>query len=154
MVLDKIDYKAVMNDEDAQVIAQLRLRKIKLIIEMERVDLAIKAFDQIDDLEELDLLPYSMEGVVDNTCDEDEIAIATLLYKPNDTIEKKIQFVLSKLGKGDVKAIAEYLCVIDKDIKDAKKLFDSITFKASRMYRVGKLSIEKYGKKNVYLLKK
>jgi len=135
---------------DAQVLAQLYRRKAKLSIELKKVNLAIEGLLEIDEneLEELDILPYSIEQSAD------DIAIATLLYNPKDSIEKKILYALSKIGKGDVAKITQFLCSIDPSVKDAKVLFDSVTYRSSRMSRFGRLESEKDGKKNVYSLKK
>lgn len=139
-----------MEQEDAQVLAQLYRRKAKLSIELERVNVAIQAFEEIDEnsLEELDVAPYMIEA------NKDEMAIATLMYNPKWTIEKKIIYVLSKINKGTVKQIVEYLIQIDRDEKDPQQLFENVTFKASRMYKAGKIDAEKEGKRNIYKTKK
>jgi len=131
---------------DAQVLAQLYRRKAKLSIELEKVNTAIKAFEDVDEnsLDELDIAPYTVEEITD------ELAIATLMYNPKSTAEKKIQFALSKIGKGDATQITQYLLRIDNSTKDEKKLHDRVTYVASRMYKAGKLDAEKIGKKNIY----
>jgi hypothetical protein len=142
--------KNKMDALDAQVLTQLRVKKARLMVELERVNIAIKAFENIRDIDPLDALPYLMDEVVD---DVDELAIATLMYNPKSTIEKKIQFVLSKITRGDARDITEYITKIDKSVEDVKALYDRVTYVSSRLYRLGKLSAQREGKKNVYWLK-
>ncbi|MDB5153048.1 MAG: hypothetical protein JWR54_1799 [Mucilaginibacter sp.] len=138
-----------MDISEAQVLTQLRIKKARLLMELERVNVAIKAFEEIGEVDELDMLPYMMDEAIENP---DELAIATLMYQPKASAEKKIQFVLSKIGKGDAKEITKYLIKIDKDIKDAVALYERITYVASRMFRFGKLEAERSGKRNLYRL--
>ncbi len=141
-----------MDELDAQVLAQLRIKKTRLKIELERVELAIKAFEELpDELDELEVLPYMLDEIPQS---EDDLAVAILMYKPKASAEKKIQYVLSKIGSGDAKRITEYLLNIDKGIKDAEALHERITYVSSRMFRRGEINATKSGKRNVYSLKK
>jgi hypothetical protein len=140
-----------MEQEDAQVLAQLKKKKVRLKLELERVEIAIRAFEEIDEnnIDPLDEIRFD-EDIACNY--KDELAIATLMYNPKSSYEKKIQFVLSKIGNGDAKEITEYITKIDKDIKDLQGLYERITYVSSRMSKTGKLNAVKSGKKNLYKL--
>lgn len=138
---------------DAQVLAQLKMRRVRLKIELERVELAIKAFEDVKEVEELDALPYLIE-YEELPIDTDEINVAKLMYNPRMSREKKVLYVLSKIGQGDVAAISNYLMRIDNTThpKAADKIFERITWVASRMYKAKKIGAIKQGKRNIYKL--
>lgn len=138
---------------DSQVLVQLRLRKLRLQLELERVDAAIRAFENIKDIDPLDAVLYSDEIEIDTTPIQDEMARAILLYNPKMTAEKKIEFALKAIESGDTHDITEYILRVDGHIKDTTRLFNNITFVASRMLNSGKLVAEKFGKRNVFKLK-
>lgn len=141
-----------MEITDQQVLAQLKLRRIKLKLELERVDIAIKAFEDIDEknIDFLEAAPYLVEEMMP---DNDEMAVAMLLYNPKSSYEKKIKFVLSKIGEGDAGEITQYILRIDRKIKDENALHERITYVASRLYKQKEIEANKVGKKNVYRLK-
>jgi hypothetical protein len=139
-----------MGLSDAQVLAQLKVRRVKLKMELDRIEVAIKAFENIDveAINMLDALPYMVEDIqVD-----DEFAEALLMYNPKDTIEKKIIYILGKIKSGSASDIAEYLLRIDGHIKDTSRVYSRITYVASRMFRTGKITAERTRKKNIYRL--
>jgi hypothetical protein len=142
----------VIEITDAQVLAQLKMRRVRLKIELERVELGIKAFEDVKEVEELDALPYIVES--DEIIDDEQLGIAKLMYNPRMSREKKILYVLSKIGQGDVHAIASYLIRIDSNThpSDTRQVYDRVTWVASRMYKLGKIDAFKDGKKNVYKL--
>ncbi|MGZ3874403.1 MAG: hypothetical protein ACXVJD_15890, partial [Mucilaginibacter sp.] len=78
---------------DAQVLAQLKVKRLQLKIQLERVEVAIKAFEKVGEIEYLDALPYLIEGEIE--VDED-LGEAILMYNPKDSVNKKILYVLSK----------------------------------------------------------
>jgi tetratricopeptide (TPR) repeat protein len=135
---------------DTEVLAQLKTKRVRLLLELERVDTAIKAFEEVKEIDPWDAVRFDD----DITADTDELAIATLFYNPKTTVEKKIQFVLSKIGKGDARDITQYLIRIDKNVKDEKALHTRITYVASRLFNLNIIEAEKVGKKNVYRLKR
>ncbi|MES2428609.1 MAG: hypothetical protein V4560_16625 [Bacteroidota bacterium] len=138
---------------DAQVLAQLRTRKLRLQLELERVNIAIRAFENIKDIDPLDAIVFELEDPLsDNFGVDDTLAKSILMYNPKMSMEKKILYVLEEIGNGDAHAITEYLLKVDGHIKDTVKLFNSVTYSASRMYKTGKLNVSKEGKKNVYKL--
>jgi len=139
-----------MELSDAQVLAQLKIRRVKLKMELDRVEVAIKAFERIDmeAINMLDALPYMVEDI---TIDDD-FANALLMYNPKDTMEKKIIYVLGKIGSGTASDIAEYLLRIDGHIKDTQRVYSRITYVASRMFRLGKITAEQISRKNHYKL--
>ncbi len=148
MLLPQFTYK--MDAQDKQILTQLKVKRVRLLVELERVEIAIKAFENIRDIDPLDALPYLMDEVEQ---DMDELAVATLMYNPKMTAEKKILFVLGKIKRGTALDITEYLLRVDKDIKDGKALYERITYVSSRMFKFDKLAVSKDGKKNVYYLK-
>jgi hypothetical protein len=135
---------------DAQVLAQLKMRKVKLSLELERVNIAIKAFEEVKEIDPLDAAPYLFDEV---TPADDELAIATLMYNPHSSFEKKVQYVLAKIGKGTAHDITQYLLRIDKGVKDERRLYSRITYVASRLFNQKIISAEVVGRKNVYALK-
>jgi hypothetical protein len=134
---------------DAQVLTQLRSRRIRLKLELERVDIAIKAFESITDIDPLEALPYMVEDIVV----DDDLLMSHLMYNPTMSVEKKIQYVLEKIGEGDANAITTYLLRIDPHIKSTERMYERITYVASRMYKLGKIEAVRTGKKNIYKLK-
>jgi hypothetical protein len=134
---------------DAQVLTQLKARRIRLKLELERVEIAIKAFEQIDIIDPLEVMPYMVDDIVV----DDDLLMSTLLYNPTMSDEKKVLYVLSKIIEGDANAIATYLLRIDPHIKSAERTYERITYVASRLYRLGKLDAIRMGKKNIYKLK-
>lgn len=141
-----------MELSDEQVLAQLKLRRVRLKLELEKVNIAIRAFEDEDEknLDFLEAAPYLIEEM---SPDNDEMAIATLMYNPRSSYQKKVMFVLSKLGEGDASDITQYLLRIDKKIKDHKALHERITYVASRMFNLNEITAHKVGKRNVYRLK-
>lgn len=135
---------------DAQVLAQLKMRRVQLKIQLERVEIAIKAFEKVGEIEYLDALPYLIDGEIEI---DEELSKAMLMYNPKASVNKKIVYILSKIGEGDANDIAEYLLRIDGHIKNIDRVYNRITYVASRMYRTGVIDAVKRGKKNVYKLK-
>jgi len=135
---------------DAQVLAQLKVRRVKLKMELERVEIAIKAFENIDmeQVNMLDALPYMVEDI---TIDDD-FANAVLMYNPNDTAERKILYVLDKIGSGTASDIVAYLFRVDGHIKDTERIYKRVTYVASRMFKSGKITAEQISRKNHYKL--
>jgi len=139
---------------DTQVLKQLRTRRVRLQMELERVNLAIKAFEDIKDIDPLDAVLYDLDEEDLNVAKEVDLAEAILMYNPKMTAEKKIEYALRQLKTAEANEIAEYLLKVDGHIKDATKFFNNITYVASRMYKIGKLGADKAGKKNRYKLLK
>jgi hypothetical protein len=134
---------------DAQVLAQLKSRRIVLKMEIERVEIAITAFEKVTDIDPLDALPFMFEEIEVN----DDLVASSLLYNPTNSMEKKVLYILEKIGRGDANEITKYLLRIDPHIKNTERIFDRVTYVASRMYRLGNLDAEKVGKRNFYKLK-
>ena len=148
-----IDNQQIAELSEAQVLAQLRLRKVKLKMELERVEIAIRAFEEVEDIDRLDALPYMLDDIKLSGMDEDEeLAVATLMYNSKMTAEKKILYVLGKLKNADANEIADYILKIDRKIKDGGKLRERIVYVSSKMFRSGKIGAIKDGKRNVYRL--
>lgn len=80
-----------MDITDVQVLRQLKMRKIKLKMELDRVEIAIRAFTDLDEkkIEMLEAAPYMLDEIY--TADDDEIAQAILMYNPKDSYQKKNQ---------------------------------------------------------------
>jgi len=148
-----IKYEGVMELTDSQVLSQLKIKRATLKIELERVDIAIRAFEDIGELEELDVLPY-MEQPEDFVQGDEELSVAKLMYNPRMSREKKVLYVLSKIRQGDISAIANYLMRVDTTIhpRETQAIFDRLTWVASRMYKAKKIGAYKEGKKNIYKL--
>lgn len=136
---------------DAQVLEQLKLRKIRLKIELERVELAIRAFEKIKTIDPLDFAAYSADDL-ELQVDED-LSASILMYNPSLSVEKKIHYALSQIGRGTAKEITAYLIRVDGHIKNAKEFHERITYLTSRLYRLGNINAEKDGKRNIYYLK-
>jgi hypothetical protein len=141
-----------MNMTDAQVLEQLKLRKIRLKIELERVELAIRAFEKIKTIDPLDYAAYDADDM-ELEADED-LSIGILLYNPGLSVEKKIYYALGQIGKGTAKEITAYLIRVDGHIKNAKEFHERITYLTSRLFRLNQLDADRDGKRNVYRLKK
>jgi hypothetical protein len=139
---------------DAQVLKELRLRKVRLKMELDRVEIAIKAFENIKDVDPLDVAIYELDDVGNYNDIKDDLTKSILLYNPKMTAEKKILYALNHIEKGDASDITEYILKVDGHIKNTDKLFNNITYVASKMYCNGKLDAERVGKKNKYLLLK
>jgi hypothetical protein len=138
-----------MSLTDAQVLTQLKARRIRLKMELERVEIAIKAFEPIDVIDPLEIMPYMMDDIVV----DDDLLMSALMYNPTMSDEKKVLYVLGKIIEGDANAIATYLLRIDPHIKSSERTYGRITYVCSRMYRLGKLNAARTGKKNIYKLK-
>ena len=135
---------------DKQVLSELRLRRLRLKVELERVDLAIKAFENIKEIDPLDAVIYEVEEMETS----EEIAVSILMYNPRMSTEKKILYVLERLGRpANVQDITEYLVRVDGHIKNVAALFNNVTYVASRMYKSGKIDADKEGRKNLYYLR-
>jgi hypothetical protein len=136
---------------DAQVLALLRVRKMRLKLEMDRVDMAIKAFENIKEIDPLDAAIYEVEEQ-EGPLITDELAESILMYNPKLTTEKKIEYALRHLISAEASQIAEFLIRVDGHIKGVYAFNNNITYTASRMYKLGKIGANKVGKRNVYFL--
>jgi len=118
---------------EKQVLTQLRLRKLKLTLELERVEIAIKAFEDIDvtSLNEFDLLAY----------------------RSDMTNEDKILWALGKLKEATAMEISDYLIHMDATLTNRTRVINAITYSASRMFNTKKIEAKKVGTKNFYRLK-
>jgi hypothetical protein len=137
-----------MNITDAQVITQLKTRRIKLKLELERVEIAIRAFESIEEIDPFEAIPHLMDDIMV----DDDLVMSSLMYNPTMSADKKVLYVLAKIDSGDANAITTYLLRIDPHIKNTERIYERITYVASRMYRLGKITAEKVGKRNVYKL--
>jgi len=72
------------------------------------------------------------------------------MYNPTMSMERKILYILDKIVSGDATAITTYLLRIDPNITNTDRIYERVTYVASRMYRAGKLDAERIGKKNKY----
>ncbi len=142
-----------MKITDTQVVAQLKLRRAKLKVELERVEIAIRAFQEVDEknMDYLEAAPYLVEEII--TADNDEMAQAILLYNPRDSYNRKIKYALSKIGEGSATHITQYLLQIDRKIKEVNNFHQRITYSASRMYKQGEIAARQDGRINIYKLK-
>jgi len=140
-----------MEIKEAQVIEYLHKKKTNLIVQLRRIDAALKALGEVGELNELDTIAeiYSPYELIDN----DDYNKTVLMYNPRMTAKKKVEFVLGKLVSADASEIAEYIMRIDRSIKDRNKLHERITYVCSQMYREGTLTADRMGKKYVYRLK-
>jgi len=115
-----------------KVLAQLQMRKTRLTIELKRVNAAIEAFEDVNDLNDLDVLAaiHTKEDQPDFEEVKDEIAIATMMYNSRMTYEHKIMYVLGKITQGDAKQIADYILIVDTKMatKDIKGLYARVTY--------------------------
>jgi len=138
---------------DAEVLSQLRKRKIKLTLELERVEIAIKAFEDVDvsGLSKFDLLAYDTD--LDTTVDADLKSEARERYNPEMTNEQKIIWALRLMKEATATEIADYLIHQDEGLKNRQRVVQAITFSASRMFKMGKIDADKRGTKNFYKLK-
>jgi len=134
---------------DAQVLTQLKKRRIQLKLELERVDIAIRAFEPVDEIDPLEILPHMVE---DDIIVDDDLLMSAMMYNPAMTVEKKILYVLEKIGESDANGITMYLLRIDPHVKSTERLYERITYLCSRMYKLGKLDAVRKGKKNIYKL--
>ncbi|MFB9842687.1 hypothetical protein [Mucilaginibacter ginsenosidivorans] len=132
---------------DAQVLTQLRLRKIKLTLELERVDIAIKAFEEVDvsGMNKFDLMAIDTDVDTDLAADK--------RYSPTMTNEQKVLWALSKMKRATAVEISDYLIHTDPELKNRHRVITAITYTASRMFNAGKIGGEKVGTKNWYKLK-
>ena len=136
---------------EKQVLTQLRLRKLKLTLELERVEIAIKAFEDIDvtSLNEFDLLAY------DNNIDTGEVEDFKndVRYRSDMTNEDKILWALGKLKEATAMEISDYLIHMDATLTNRTRVINAITYSASRMFNTKKIEAKKVGTKNFYRLK-
>jgi len=138
------------NITDAQVLAQLKSRKVRLQIELERVNIAIKAFERVKEIDPLDAIVYEIDELQDSTGIQNDLAVAILMYNPAMTAEKKILYALDNIKSGTAEDISDYIIRVDGHIKNTNKVYNRITYVASRMYKAGRLEVEKQGNKNIY----
>jgi len=140
-----------MEMTEKQVLTQLRLRKLKLTLELERVEIAIKAFEDIDvtSLNEFDLLAY------DNNIDTGEVEDFKndVRYRSDMTNEDKILWALGKLKEATAMEISDYLIHMDATLTNRTRVINAITYSASRMFNTKKIEAKKVGTKNFYRLK-
>lgn len=147
-------YKKPKDITDAQVLAQLKVRRLRLKAELERVEMAIRAFEDIKDIDPLDMAIYEAEDLESPSTIQEDLAVSILMYNPKMSAEKKILYVLGRIGKpSTAQEITEYLVKVDGHIKHVELVFNNITYVASRMYKSGKLLANRVGKKNLYYLR-
>jgi hypothetical protein len=120
----------------------LKEQRKQLIKDLEAVTLAINALE----------LPKRISDVNPDHYNE-AVAMAVLEYTHKFTLEEKIFYVLGKIGAGDAVDISNYILLIDKTIKNDKRVYDRITFYASKMYRNGLIDAVKQGRRNLYKAK-
>lgn len=75
-----------------------------------------------------------------------------MLYDYKATLEEKVFYVLTRIGAGDTIDIANYILILDKEIKDKQTVYKRITFITSKMYREGLIDATKLNRRNVYKL--
>ena len=138
---------------DEQVLTQLRKRKIKLVLELERVEIAIKAFEDVDvsGLNKFDLLAYDTD--LNTTVDADLQKEAKERYSPDMNNEQKILWALRLMKEASAVEISDYIIHQDPELKNRQRVIQAITYSASRMFNAGKIGAYKRGPKNFYRLK-
>jgi hypothetical protein len=140
-----------MDLTDKQVLTQLRLKKLRLTLELERVEIAIKAFEGVDvnSLNEFDLLAYDTD--IDTAVADD--LKSDVRYSSDMNNESKILWALSKLKEGTAIEISDYLMHTDSTLTHRTRVINAITYSASRMFKADKIAANKVGTKNIYSLK-
>jgi len=120
---------------------------MKLTLELERVDIAIKAFEEVDmrGMNKFDLL--AMDTDVDTDLAKEK------RYTSDMTNEQKVTWALSKMKRATAMEISDYLIHTDPELKNRHRVIQAITYTASRMFNAGKISGEKVGAKNWYMAK-
>jgi hypothetical protein len=149
------DNKVVTDISDSQVLSQLRKRRLKLTLEIERVDLAIKAFEevQLNQNTSLELLAYDSETDEEllNMVDNDLKSL--VMYHPKMKHEQKVYWALGQLKEGTAIEIADLIMHQDTTIKHRTAIVNAMSYTCSRLKMWGKIDMVKKGKLNYYRLK-
>lgn len=119
---------------DEQVLTQLRKRKIKLVLELERVEIAIKAFEDVDvsGLNKFDLLAYDTD--LNTTVDADLQKEAKERYSPDMNNEQKILWALRLMKEASAVEISDYIIHQDPELKNRQRVIQAITYSAAVSY--------------------
>ncbi len=139
---------------EKEILSQLRLRKVKLTLELQRIELAIKAFEDVDinSLNEFDIMAVDADLHSEFPHDSDTEP-KVLMYHEKMGYEDKILWTLGRLKTATASEITGYLMRYDSKPRNKTKFNQSITFTASRMYRLGKINAERRSRVNIYSLK-
>lgn len=149
-----MDTHIVRELTDTQLLTQLKKRKVRLLMEMERVDMAIRAFERADEneLNSLDILAYNPDIDIP-TEDEVNTDLKTFKqYSPNMHNEQKVFWALEKMVEATAMEMADFLMHQDSTLKHRTLVVRGVTYTASRMFNLGKIKARKKGNINLYRL--
>lgn len=149
------DYQIDTELTDAQVVTHLKKRRLKLVMELERVDLALKAFEQVElrKLNRLEILAVDYNVEEELLSEVDKELEALMLYSPDMTHEQKVYFALSKMQEATAVEIADFLMFQDTNMKHRRAIINAMTYMCSRLKARGKIAMRKKGHVNYYRLK-
>ncbi|WP_245129216.1 hypothetical protein [Mucilaginibacter straminoryzae] len=123
-------------------LSELKALRKELINDLEKVTLAINALE----------LPKRKIPVDEDYLNE-HVALGVLQYHHNMSIEQKVLHALEKIGAGDATDIGNYILMIDKVIKNDRRVYQKVTVTCSRLFRQGVIEAVKQGRRNLYKLK-
>ena len=140
---------------DAQVLTQLKKKKVRLLMQLERVDVAIKAFQNIDvkEIESLELLAYDDDMDIDVEAESEKDMRNYKQYNPRMTNEQKVFWALAKMGTATAVELSDFLMHQDESLKNRTLVVRAITYSTSRMFNAGKIEAEKRGYRNYYRMR-
>jgi hypothetical protein len=131
---------------ESYILSQLKVKRDRLKADLAKVEIAILAYDGLEEDE------YIMSAA-----ENEDLLITKLMYNSRMSREQKVLYVLDKIGEGDINDIANYLMEIDSSTvhpTQRAKIYERLTWVASRMYKAGKIDAYKIKNKNVYRLLK
>ncbi|RKR83477.1 hypothetical protein BDD43_3686 [Mucilaginibacter gracilis] len=128
---------------ESYILSQLKVKRERLKSDLAKVEIAIEAYESAEE---------DAEGM--SEAESQDLAITKLMYNARMTREQKVIYVLGKIGEGDINDIANYLMEIDSTVHPSQraKIYERLTWVASRMYKAGKIDAYKIKNKNVYRL--
>jgi len=143
-----------MDVTDEAILSQLKLKRIKLTLELQRINLAIEAFEGVDinSINEFELMaidPSLHTEMRDNIDDEPKL----VMYHEKMSYEEKILWALGKLRTATAKEITDYIIRFDGGQRNRTRLLERITHTASRMCALKKINAVKRSRINIYSLK-
>jgi len=137
------------------ILSQLKLKKAQLMMELNRVNLAIDAFEEVDinNMNELEILAINPDLHSEFEADTD-LEPKPILYHAKMSYEHKILWALGKMQTATASEITDYLIRFDGAVRNRTRFLQGIVFTASRMFKFGKINAEKRSRVNIYSLEK
>jgi hypothetical protein len=147
--------QVVTDLSDAQVLSQLKKRRVRLLLEVDRVTMAIKAFSNVkqEEINALESLAYDQDLEIDIIEEVENELKPMIRYDPDMSYPQKVFWALTKMNGSTAMEITDLLMHQDKELKHRTKLLGSITYAASKMFKLGKIDATKKEGVNYYRLR-